>query len=412
MSRILTNSEPIMPVDSQIIATLKTDPKIKISSATLVSALGCGLDATLQSLLDFKSGLRLQSYPQVDFVTYLGEVQELKNYQIDEDFKKFDCRNNRLAQLALNTDNFKQKVAKIKAKYGDDNIPLFLSTSTSGITTTEKAYQNNIKNDNYENTHQFFSLAKFIASYLKLESHMSVVSTACSSSAKAVVSAMEYIQAGLSDVAIVGVCDSLCLTTIYGFKSLGLFSADKCTPWGDNRCGTSLGEAAAFLILEKCEDTDNSAIKIKGFGESVDGFHMSTPHPEGMGAKLAMEAALKNASLSSDDIDYINLHGTATPINDKIEDLAIKSIFSNDTITSSTKGWTGHTLAASGIVELIICMLSIQNNMAFGTINTTKIDDKLSTNVILKNTHTKITTTLSNSFGFGGNNCCLILGDS
>ncbi|RLA08004.1 MAG: beta-ketoacyl-[acyl-carrier-protein] synthase II [Gammaproteobacteria bacterium] len=389
-------------------------PEIKISSATLVSALGCGIDATLKSLLEFKSGLKPQNYSQVDFETYLGEVKELKSYQIDDDYKKSDCRNNRLTQLCLNTDNFKQKVEGIKQKYGSDNIPLFLATSTSGITTTEQAYQNNSKNDNYQNTHQFFSLAKFVSSYLNINSHMSLISTACSSSAKAVVSAMEYIQAGLSDVAIVGVCDSLCLTTIYGFHSLGLLSAQKCAPWDENRGGTSLGEAAAFLILEKCDDNDKNKeiIKIKGFGESVDGFHMSTPHPDALGAKLAINSALDNAGLSACDVDYINLHGTATAINDKTEDLAIKNIFSNDTMASSTKGGSGHTLAASGIVELIICMLSIQNNMAFGTMNTTKIDKELSANIILKNTPAAINTTLSNSFGFGGNNCCLILGSS
>jgi 3-oxoacyl-[acyl-carrier-protein] synthase I len=386
---------------------------IKISSTSLVTSQGCGRGEILTSLQNYQTGLKKNhsnnaQFNGVDFECFLGAVKKVEEIVLPSTFKKYDCRNNRLAYLALHTDNFYQKIQTLKEKY-NKNIPLFFATSTSGIQTTEKAYQRCSINKNYKNTHQFFSLAKFTQDYLDLEGHCSVASTACSSSLQAVISACNFIKTGLSDVAIVGAADSLCLTTIYGFKSLGLVSENICKPWDKQRNGISIGEAAGFIILEKCQNCDDETTKIIGTGSSSDGFHMSSPHPQGIGAELAITQALIDAKLNPQDIDYINLHGTATPINDKIEDKIVAKIFPNQPLAASTKGYSGHTLAAAGLVETIICKLAVENDMAFGTLNYENNDLDLSLSVLQKNKNTPLKNILNNSFGFGGNNCCIIL---
>ena len=232
------------------------------------------------------------------------------------------------------------------------------------------------------------------------------ISTACSSSAKVFASAYRSIESGFCDAAIVGGVDSLCLTTLYGFNSLQLISEDICRPWDKQRNGINIGEAAGFMLLERSNEC--KGVCLTGYGESSDAYHISSPHPEGDGGKMAMESALSAAGVKASDIDYVNLHGTATPSNDQSESRGLYSIFGDEIACSSTKGMTGHTLGAAGINEAIICMLSLENSIIPANVNLNSIDDQLPIQVVTKSVKKTLKHVMSNSFGFGGSNCSLI----
>jgi 3-oxoacyl-[acyl-carrier-protein] synthase-1 len=263
----------------------------------------------------------------------------------------------------------------------------------------------------YASTHNTFSVAGFARHYLGLTGPATVVSSACSSSAKVFASARRMLAAGLIDAAVVGGVDSLCLTTLYGFNSLGLISSQPCRPFDVARDGISVGEAAAFALLERVSpQLDEDAVLLLGVGESSDAHHMSSPHPEGLGARISMQQALESAQLDASDIDYVNLHGTATPSNDAAESKAVAALFGSGTPCSSTKGATGHTLGAAGGLEAVICALALQHGLLPGGLNTQQLDPLLPLNYLLENREQPVRRVLSNSFGFGGTNCSLIFG--
>jgi 3-oxoacyl-[acyl-carrier-protein] synthase-1 len=237
-----------------------------------------------------------------------------------------------------------------------------------------------------------------------------VISTACSSSANALVTAAQWLDAGLIDAALVGGIDSLCLTTLRGFHALDLLSSGPCQPCGSERNGISIGEAAALILLERPAAAKPGTIGLLGYGCSNDAHHMSTPHPEGLGARLAMTQALARAELRPTEIDYVNLHGTGTPFNDSVEDLAVHAVFGAGPPCSSTKGWSGHTLGTAGALEAVIATLCIREGLLPGCMNLSTVDGQLRSNILSENRRAPVRRVLSNSFGFGGNNCCLVLG--
>jgi len=211
--------------------------------------------------------------------------------------------------------------------------------------------------------------------------------------------------------AVVGGVDSLCLTTLYGFHSLQLTSPEPCRPFDAARDGLSIGEAAAFALLERAPTSlDAGTVLLLGTGESSDAYHMSSPHPEGIGARTAMQRALAAAALLPAEVDYINLHGTGTPSNDAAESLAITALFGRGTPCSSTKGATGHALGAAGALEAIICALALQSGLMPGGLNTQQRDPRLELNYLTTNRPGRLRHVLSNSFGFGGANCALLFG--
>jgi 3-oxoacyl-[acyl-carrier-protein] synthase-1 len=293
-----------------------------------------------------------------------------------------------------------------------------MATSTSGILQTEIAYRHRDpitgalpRDFNYAGTQNSFSLGDFVQRYLGLEGPAFVVSSACSSSAKVFGNAARMIAAGVCDAAVVGGVDTLCLTTLYGFASLGLTSRLPCRPYDVGRDGISIGEGAGFAFIEKRrEQPAGEAIELLGVGDSGDAYHMSTPHPEGLGARLAMQRALESAALQASEIDYINLHGTGTITNDASEDRAVFDLFGGETPCSSTKGSTGHLLGAAGITEAIISMLAIEHELMPGGRPTRNIDPTLRSRYLLENRRSRVNRALSNSFGFGGSNCSLVLG--
>ncbi len=205
-------------------------------------------------------------------------------------------------------------------------------------------------------------------------------------------------------------------STLYGFNSLELLSRQPCKPFDIARDGISIGEAAAFALLARADGLpgqtpglDDDAILLLGVGESSDAHHMSTPHPEGLGARLAMEQALACAGIAAGEIDYINLHGTATASNDAAESCAVNALFSG-TPCSSTKGATGHTLGAAGALEAVIAALALRHQLLPAGINTTRPDPALALDYVLTSRPARLRTVLSNAFGFGGTNCSLVLG--
>jgi len=387
---------------------------LAISASTLATAIGAGREATLAALRSQRTGLAPVRFEQLPLSTWTGEVEGVDAIALPNGLAEFDCRNNRLAWLGLQCDGFVDAVSAARARWGAGRIGVFLGTSTSGLLQTERAYRRRDANGalpadfHYGPTQNTYSLADFVARALRLDGPGWVVSTACSSSAKVFGNAARLIDAGLIDAAVVGGVDSLCLTTLYGFNSLELLSSDICRPWDAARNGLSIGEAAAFALVER----DASAPQgwLLGIGESNDGHHMSTPHPEGAGAIAAIQQALAEAGLAAGDIDYINLHGTATPSNDAAEDRAVATVFGTTTPCSSTKGATGHTLGAAGGVEALISMLAIEHGLMPAGLNLRKRDPSLRMSYLTDNRSAPVRRVLSNSFGFGGSNASLVFG--
>jgi len=388
-----------------------------LSHFTTISCIGRGLAQTLEALRQRRSGLKRCDFDTAELDTYIGEVAGVDDVAIRSDLRDFDCRNNRLLQMTLEQDGFADAVNAAAQKYGHDRIGVFLGTSTAGVLQTELAYRRRDPESGalpddfiYGTTHNAFSATDFAHRYFNLSGPAATVSSACSSSAKVFASARRMIEAGLIDAAVVGGVDTLCLTTLYGFNSLGLTSPQACRPYDADRNGISIGEAAAVVLLERAPDApEPDAVLLLGIGESSDAHHMSSPHPDGLGARLAMQNALTMANLRPDQIDYINLHGTATQTNDAAEGKAVNALFGSSIMCSSTKGATGHTLGAAGGLEAIICALALQHGLLPGGLNTTRVDPALALNYLLENRTQRVERVLTNSFGFGGTNCSLIL---
>jgi 3-oxoacyl-[acyl-carrier-protein] synthase-1 len=389
-----------------------------VSRFTATSCIGRGLREMRATLEHRGTGLAPCRFETVDLDTHVGEVPGVDAERLPVSLQEFDCRNNRLAQLGLRQDGFLAAVEDLAERLGRRRVGVFLGTSTSGILETEIAYRHRDPSTgalpasfHYRGAHNSFSAADFARQALKLEGPAAVVSSACSSSAKVFGTARRMMEAGLIDAAVVGGVDSLCLTTLYGFHSLQLVSPSPCRPFDIARSGISIGEAAAFALLERTPSSlDADAVLLLGIGESSDAYHMSSPHPDGLGARAAMLQALSTARLQPAEIDYINLHGTGTPSNDTAEARAVTAVLGSKLPSSSTKGATGHTLGAAGGLEAVICALALQDGLMPAGINTTTVDPELGVNYLLENRRQKIARVMSNSFGFGGSNCTLIFG--
>ncbi len=395
------------------------DP-LRLTHYTASSALGLGNSALLTALQNQQGGLQSNNFPGCDLETYIGLVAGVDSVQLPDELSAFECRNNRLTYLALQQDGFVESVEELKSRYAPSRIGVFLGTSTSGINQTELAYQDRCHRDSFPNnfdylkTHNLFSFVDLVQNLLEVSGPAHAVSTACSSSAKVFATASRHIRAGLCDAAIVGGVDSLCLTTLYGFHSLELIAKEKCRPWDSTRSGINIGEGAGFAILEKPEwcHVQNSGIDLRGYGESSDAYHMSSPHPEGLGAISAMTNALACTGASPTLVDYIHLHGTATQSNDCAEDLAVTEVFGTHVPCSSTKGWTGHTLGAAGIIGVVMACVAIKTGIMPASLNTLQVDPALRANILLNNQEAKINNVLINSFGFGGSNSSLLIGQA
>ncbi len=389
-----------------------------VRAYTATSCLGHGVGALAEALAAERGGLAPCSFETVALDTFVGEVKGVDQVRLPARVREFDCRNNRLAHLALSQDGFFDTAVATVSRVGPHRFGIFVGTSTSGILEAEIAYRQRIPSTGslpewfyYPGTQSVFSLAGFLRQLLGVRGPSFVVSTACSSSAKVFGCAQRMLEAGAIDAALVGGVDSLCLTTLYGFHSLQLVSRLPCRPFDRDRDGLSIGEAGAFALLTRLtEDVHSTDIALLGVGESSDAHHLSAPRPDGLGAQRAMSAAIAAAVSRPEAIDYVNLHGTATLSNDRAEGLAVREVFGAGQPASSTKGATGHTLGAAGALEAAICVLALERGFIPGGINTRDVDPDIGVKYLTRNRAQRPSRVLTNSFGFGGSNCSLVFG--
>ena len=389
---------------------------LSITAYTATTALGRGRVAQLDALRARRGGLRPNDFGDDRLDCWIGRVDGLESDPLPAPLAHWDCRNNRLAWLALHQDGMFEAVNAARERFGADRVAIVLGTSTASIGASEEAYARLEDGADGQPTfpadlqrpivHTPHSLGDFVQHATGLRGPCVTVATACSSSAKVFAQAARLIAAGLADAALVGGVDTLCGSVLFGFNSLGLVSQAPCKPFDAARDGLSLGEAGGFALLERTEGAPG--LSLRGYGESSDAHHMSAPHPEGLGARLAMGDALARAGLSPADIDYLNLHGTATPANDTIEAQAVATLFPDTLHASSTKGWTGHTLGAAGIVESVVALLALEHGVLPGILNSAERDGACGPQIQFDNAERTIRYAMNNSFGFGGNNCSLV----
>ncbi len=386
---------------------------LRITAYSLCSAVGEGRAATLAALRERRSGLTRNDFGPSPIATWIGRVQGLEQQPLPAELATWDCRNNRLAWRGLIADDFIEAARAARERYGAGRVAVVVGTSTSSIGASEEAYARLDPDGRYPADlrrpiiHTPHSLGDFVQHALGLTGVSLTVATACSSSAKVFAQAERLIRTGIADAAIVGGVDTLCGSVLFGFNSLELVSPEPCRPFDVERRGINLGEAAGFALLEKQAP---SGAWLLGYGESNDAHHMSTPHPEGVGARLALSDALQRAELQPADIDYINLHGTASHKNDEVEATLVADLFPATTRASSTKGWTGHTLGAAGIIEAAISLIALEHQLLPGTLNLNIPDLACGPQIQRDNVQRQATNALSFSFGFGGSNCVLVFG--
>lgn len=384
-----------------------------ITAYSTLHAAGADNHESWQAMLSGRSGLRPNTLPWCDLPTWIGEVGAAEDAPLPIELKTWDCRTHRLAWVALQRNQFPDAVSRAVERYGASRVGLIMGSSTAGIRSTEIAYKTWRsrapwpEDFAYRHTHSLDALSRFTAELLGLEGPMVTISTACSSSAKVFAMAQRWIDCGLIDAAVVGGVDSLCLTTLLGFNALQLLSSEICRPFDSARTGISIGEAAGFALL----DRQSSVVDLVGCGESSDAWHMSAPHPDGLGAQAAMLHALDAANLKPQDIGYVNAHGTATLANDRAEAAATRAVFGPGAVPiSSTKGVTGHTLGAAGITDAIVVVQALEQQTMPPSANLRELDSRLELDVVTQARDGELRYAMSNSFGFGGTNCSLIFG--
>ena len=339
-----------------------------------------------------------------------GELPE-----IDLQYSIYNCRNNQLLLAALS--QIRATVDGMIARFGVDRIGIVLGTSTSGVRTTEVALAYEAENGALpEQFHykqqQMGAGADFLAAYLGINGPAYTISTACSSSGKAFASARRLIKLGLCDAVIVGGADSLCSLTVNGFAALESISTGLCKPFGMHRDGINIGEAASLFVLSK----EPGPVELQGIGATSDAYHISAPDPAGTAVVRAMQLALDDAGKTPDEIDYLNLHGTATVLNDAMESKSVNDLFGAKLAASSSKGMTGHTLGAAAALELGFCWLLLTRDDGQGAlipnINDDEPDSELAPlNLVEKGGKLgrRINACQSNSFAFGGNNLSIVI---
>lgn len=395
---------------------MKSNIAIAITQIGLCTPLGNTPASVLNNLIIASiDGMKWRDDLMFERPVLVGEVsQELP--ELTAQWQHFNTRNNQLALVAAL--QIESQIVKATTQYGANRIGIVIGTSTSGIATGERAlahyHQHGEFPVGYDYSQQELGDSSlFLQSYFGLTGPCYTVSTACSSSAKAFASARRLLNADLCDMVIVGGVDSLCQLTINGFSSLESISKTHCQPFSAHRDGINIGEGAALFVLERA--TEHDAIILSGVGESSDAYHISAPHPEGVGAIAAMQSALNMANLEARQINYLNLHGTATPKNDAMESRAVTTVFTQHIPPcSSTKPLTGHTLGAAGAIEmafcyLLLCDLNVDNRLPPQIGEQQQDPDNPALPLVKLGDTAVIQHVMSNSFAFGGSNASLIL---
>jgi 3-oxoacyl-[acyl-carrier-protein] synthase-1 len=392
-------------------------PKFFLSALGIINALGNGKEEVLRNLhYGNQKGIVTRSDLLLGGESIVGAV-DAELPLIDKRFAHFNCRNNRLLLAAYQ--QIAIEVQQLMTQLSKERIAVILGSSTSGILEGEYALQERLETGVFPSHYHYKqqemgSIAEFLAQYLGLTNIAITISTACSSSAKAFASARHFIEAGMCDAALVGGVDTLCRLTINGFSALESISPSICNPFSRNRNGITIGEGSALFILTK----EKSAIELCGIGESSDAYHISAPHPQGIGAQAAMQMALMDAGLRPEQISYVNLHGTGTIHNDQMESIAMQKVFADGVACSSSKPLTGHTLGAAGATEIGLCWLTLSELNDKRILPPHLWDGEPDTNIPqlalvksgkqLKNVENGYL--MSNSYAFGGNNISVVIG--
>lgn len=395
---------------------LTGSPAFYLSAMGMVCALGSSHEEILTNLLaGSQQGMVEDSTVLSGKTVTLGKV--CADLPVREDLGE-NSRNNRLLLAAL--EPIRAEVDRLVLRFGADRIGIVLGTSTSGTAEAEKAMKTRLAEGEYPPDYQYRiqemgDPSRFLSGCLGLTGPAYTVSTACSSSGKVFASGRNLVRSGLCDAVIVGGVDSLCQLTVHGFSALESVATGICQPFSINRDGINIGEGAALFTLTR----EVAPVALLGVGESSDAWHISAPHPEGIGAQRAMESALEDARLQTDDIHYLNLHGTATPLNDAMESQAVFRVFGGRLPCSSTKTMTGHTLGAAGAIEAGLCWLLLSNMNDNGRLPPHlwdgQVDPELA-DIALTQSRSSLPAPpwrmMSNSFAFGGSNVSLVLGQT
>jgi 3-oxoacyl-[acyl-carrier-protein] synthase II len=390
--------------------------RVYITGLGMISAIGNNVPESFLSLSQSKTGIgkinHLTTRYKNEFLA--GEIK-LSNQQLADLVKDNNPALNRNSYIAM----LAAKEAVINSGINTNDVlrtGVISSTTVAGMGKTEIYYKEMFEKDDHLNvldTHDCGDSTERIADYLGNVDYVTTISTACSSAANAIMLGCRMIKHGQLDRVVVGGVDALSKFTFNGFNTLMILDREWCKPFDENRKGLNLGEGAAFVVIEG-ENALNlrkgkALAEVVGYANANDAYHQTASSPEGYGATLAITQALAMSGLKPSQIDYINMHGTGTPNNDLSESFATKAVFGNQVPKfSSTKAFTGHTLAAAASIEAVISVLSLQNSMIFPNLNfTTAIAE---TGLVPETTlvKTPLNTILSNSFGFGGNCSSLI----
>ncbi len=385
---------------------------IAITARAAVTALGRGRAAHVEAMREMRSGLTPCDLADIGIPCFIGRVDGVEGLEVAQPLRDWDNRSSRLALMALETDGLLDALRRAISRRGARRVGLVLGTSTSGMERLERVYRARAGDGalaadysmRHHNDHH--AVTSCLIEHLGLAGPSYTVSTACSSSAKALVDAVQLIQLGLCDAVLAGGVDSLCMTSIYGFESLELVSRRPCRPFDADRDGLSLGEGAGFLLLEREGDGPH----LLGYGETSDAVSMSTPPPDGAGAAAAMRAALGSARVAPDRVGFLKLHGTATHANDSAETAAVAAVFPESVPAASFKGLIGHTLGAAGAVEAVMCLDALEAGVLPGSAGLTAPDPALPGRILERTVAARYDVALCNAFGFGGSNCTLVLG--
>lgn len=387
---------------------------IAVTGMTCVTAFGRGMAEMAAALAEMRSGLTPFDAAEAPIETYVGRVDGLDDVGLPQAVAAYDCRNNRLAELALHQDGFIETARDAVARHGAERVGVILGTSTSGIGGTEDAYRHYATHGtlpetfDFTHTQEISSLSAYVAERIGASGPAYTISTACSSSTRTFADGARLIACGICDAVVAGGVDTLCETSVRGFNSLQLLAPVPCRPNDRDRDGISIGEAGGFALLQRSSDAPDGGVLLSGYGESSDAYHMSSPHPEGAGAKAAMTAALRMSGLAPSDIGYVNMHGTGSVYNDQVEDAAIGAVLGTNVPCSSTKGFGGHTLGAAGIVEASISQIALLRGMIPANLNLRTVDPAFGCRIAEQTEAADVSHVISNNFGFGGNNCVLI----
>lgn len=330
---------------------------------------------------------------------------------IEGEHAVYDTRLARLGLLAFA--EVEPAVVAARERWGADRVAIVLGTSTGGLEQTEQAFAAWLETSaipehyDYDHQHNFAAFGELLGKLAQVTGPGYVVSTACSSSGKVAASAARLIGAGVVDAVLVGGIDSLTQMTLNGFNSLGILSDEACRPFGAGRKGINIGEGAAFTLIEREGDAE---VELLGVGESADAYRMSSPEPNGRGAREAMERAIAQAGLTAADVDHVNAHGTATKLNDAAESKAIETLFGDRVPVVSTKGYTGHLLGAAGATEMVFAIHAVRSGRIPATLGAEPLDPELAIDVATTARELPVRRVLSNSFAFGGSNVSVLLG--